>query len=85
MTSNNALMAQMGIVGVVVMKESNMAPYFPKVGNLNGSCTDMHSVAGPLSSSSGNLFALSDRSNKTLDPVLLPFPSLLAQWPPSWI
>ena len=57
MTSNNAFVAQMFINGVVVMKESNMALYFPEAGNLNGSNADMCSnVAGPLSSSLGDFF-----------------------------
>ena len=51
---------------VVVTHESNMASYFSEAGNLNGSnaymCSD---VAGPLSSGSGDLFELSERSNTT--------------------
>ena len=48
MTSNNAFVAWICIVGVV----GNMALYFPEVGNLNGSNADMCSdVAGPWSSS----------------------------------
>ena len=65
MMSNNASVARMGIVGAVVTKESNIALYFPKAGNLNGSIADMHSdVAGQSTSGSGNLFAFSDGSNK---------------------
>ena len=44
MTSNNAFAARTCIVGVVVMNESNMASYWPKAGNLNGSmqtCSDV--------------------------------------------
>ena len=52
-----------------------MVSYFPEMGNLNGSNVDMCSdVAEPSISGSGDLFELSDRSNKTLDPVLLLFP-----------
>ena len=59
MTSNNAFAAQMCIAGVVVMNESNMGLYFPKVGNLNGSNADMCSdVSGPSSSSLDELFEL---------------------------
>ena len=48
---------------VVVKHEFNMV-YFPKVGNLNGSNTDISSdVAGSSISASGNLFELSDRSH----------------------
>ena len=66
MMSNNAFMAGTCIVGVVVTNESNIALYFPKAWNLNGSNADMCSdVAGPLSSSLGVLFKLSNRSNKT--------------------
>ena len=51
---------------VVVRHESNMASYFPEAGNLNDSNADICSdVTGPTSSSSGNLFKLSDRSNCT--------------------
>ena len=49
---------------VVVTHDSNMASYFPEAGNLNGRNDDMCSdVAGPSSSSSGDLFEISDRSN----------------------
>ena len=52
--------ARMCIVGVVVTKESNMASYFPKAGNVNGSNADVCSdVAGPSSSVSGELFYFS--------------------------
>ena len=63
------------IVAVAVTaNESNMASYFPEAGNLNSSNADICSdVAGPSSSGSGDLFELSDRSNNTLDPVLLLF------------
>ena len=71
MTSNNAFAAQTCIVVVVVTNESNMASYFPEAGNLNGSNTEMcYDVAGPSSSGSGDLFELSDRSDKT-DPESL--------------
>ena len=60
---NNALAARTCIVVVVVTHESNMASYFPKAGNLNGSNADICSdVAGPSSSGSGDLFEPSDRS-----------------------
>ena len=53
-----------------------MALYFPEAGNLNGSNANMCSnVAWSWSSSSGDLFELSDRSNET---IILPFLSLLA-------
>ena len=55
------------IVVVVVTNESNMALYFLEAGNLNGSNANMCSdVAGQSSSSSSNLFELSDRSNGTI-------------------
>ena len=51
---------------VVVTYESNMASYFSEAGNFNGSnaymCSD---AAGPSSKGSGDLFELSDKSNKT--------------------
>ena len=57
---------------VVVTNESRMALYFPEKGNLNGTTADMCSgVAGLSSSSSCNLFELSDSSNET---IILPFP-----------
>ena len=50
-----------------------MALYFPEVGNLNGSNANMCSnVAGSWSSSSGDLFELSDRSNETIILLFLP-------------
>ena len=53
-------------VVVVVTNESNMTSYFPEAGNLNGSNADISSdVAGPSRSGSGDMFELSDRSNKT--------------------
>ena len=53
-----------------------MALYFPEAGNLNGSNANMCSnVAWSWSSSSGDLFELSDRSNET---IILLFLSLLA-------
>ena len=59
----NAFAARTCIVEVVVTNESNMVSYFPEAGNLNGSNADVCSdVAGPSSSSLGNLFELSDRS-----------------------
>ena len=76
MTSNTALAAQTCIVGVVVTNKSNMGSFFPEAGNSNGSNAGMCSdVAGLLSTGSGDLFELSDRSNKT-DPVV--FSPLLA-------
>ena len=53
---------------VVVTNESNMASYFPEAGNLNNSSNaDMCSeVSGASSSSQGDLFALSDKSNETI-------------------
>ena len=64
------------IVRVVLTNKSNMASYFPEAGNLNGSNADLCSdVAGPSSRGSGDLFELSDRSNKT---IILVFPPLLA-------
>ena len=61
--------------------ESNMASYFPEEGNLNGRNTDMCSdVAGPSSSGSGDLFELSERSNKA-DPESLNRAD--HYWPPS--
>ena len=61
MTSNNAFAVRTCIVGVVVTNESNMASFFPDAGNLNGSNADMCSdVTGPSSSSSSDLFELSD-------------------------
>ena len=61
---------------VVVTNESNMASYFPRAGNLNGSSADMcFDMAGPSRSSLGDLFELSDRSNET---IILLFSSLLA-------
>ena len=63
MTSNNAFVAQMCMVGVVVTNESNMVLYFLEAGNLTGSNADMCSdVAGPFCSFLSNLFELSDRS-----------------------
>ena len=76
MTSNSAFAARKCIVGVVVTNESNVASYFPEAGSLNGSNANMCSdVAGPSSSGSGDLFELSDRWNKTLDPVPPPYPT----------
>lgn len=50
-----------------------MALYFPEAGNLNGSNANMCSnVAGSWSSSSGDLFELSDRSNETIILLFLP-------------
>ena len=64
------------------MNKSNMMLYFPVAGNLKGSNADMCSdLAGPWSSSSGDLFELSDRSNKT-DPESLN--KAMHYWPPSW-
>ena len=66
LTSNNAFAARTCTVGVVVTHESNMASYFLEAGNLIGSNSDMCSdVAAPSSSGWGDLFELSDRSNKT--------------------
>ena len=49
-----------------IPNESNIASYFPEAGNINGSNADMCSdAAGPLSKGQGDLFVLSDRSNKT--------------------
>ena len=74
MTSNNAFAARTGIVGVVVMNESNMTSYFPEAGNLKGSNADIFSdVTGP--SSHGLDDCLSFQIG--LDPVLLLFPPLL--------
>ena len=74
---------QMCIVGVVVTNKSKMALYFPKAGNLKGSNADMCSdVAGLSSSSSSNLFVLSDGSNKT-DTEYLNW--VIHYWPPTWI
>ena len=56
-----------GIVGVVVTNEFNMVLNFPEARNLNGNNADMCSdVVGPSSSSAGDLFELSDRSNKLI-------------------
>ena len=67
MTSNNAFAARSCIVGVVVTNESNMASYFPEARNLIDSNADMCSnVGGPSSNGSGDLFELSDKSNKTV-------------------
>ena len=47
------------------MHEFNMASYFPKARNLNGSIADVmvcSDVAGPSISGSGDLLELSDRS-----------------------
>ena len=56
-----------------------MASYFPEAGNLNGSNANMCSnVAGSWSSSSGDLFELSDRSNETIILLFLPLLALLA-------
>ena len=64
---------------VVVTNESNMASYFPEVKNLNGSYADMCSdMAGPSSSGSGDLFELSDRSNKTFISLFPPLLALMA-------
>ena len=83
MMSNNAFVARTCIVGVVVTSESNMAPYFPEAGNLNGINADMCSdVAGPSSSSSGDLFELSDMSRSH---ILTIYPATSTTWPPSWI
>ena len=59
-----------------------MASYFPEAGNLNGSnagtCSD---VAEPSSSGFGDLFELSDKSNKTnillFHPLLAPLATIL--------
>ena len=56
-----------------------MVSYFPEAGNLNGSNANMCSnVAGSWSSSSGDLFELSDRSNETIILLFLPLLALLA-------
>ena len=69
------------IVVVVATNESNMASYFPKEGNLNGSDATMCSdVAGPLSSGSGDCFELSYRSNKANTESLF---KATEYWPPS--
>ena len=71
MTSNSAFATRTCIVGVVVTNESNIASYFPKAGNVNGSnanvCSDM---AGPSISGSRDLFKLSDGSEKKISPLL---------------
>ena len=75
MMSNNAFVARTCIVGVVVTSESNMAPYFPEAGNLNGINADMCSdVAGPSSSGSGDCLSF----QICLDPIFLLFTPLLA-------
>ena len=57
------------MVGDVVTNESNMASYFPEEGNLNGSIADMTCIlmwiGRGVDRGSGDLFELSDRSNKT--------------------
>ena len=58
MTSNYAFAAPTCAVRVLVTNKSNMASYFPKARNLNGSNAD---VAGPSSSGSGNLLEFSER------------------------
>ena len=79
MMKNNAFAVQMCIVVVVVTNESNMASYFPKVGNLNGSNADMCSdVAGLSSTGLCDLFELSDRSNETMILQFPPKPAPLA-------
>ena len=66
MTSNNAFAA---LWEFVVPNKLNMTSYFPEARKLNGSDDDMCSnVAGRSGSGSGDLFELSDQSNKT-DPV----------------
>ena len=76
MTSNNDFAAQTCIVVVVVMNKSNMALYFPEVGNLNGSNADMCSdVAEPSSSGLGDLFELGK--------MKLLFYYVPHYWPPS--
>ena len=74
-TPNKAFAARMCIVWVVVMNESNMAPYFPEAGNFNSSNADMCfnvvglSMVGLSRSGSGDLFELWDRSNKIVSPT----------------
>ena len=68
-----------GMVVVVVMNKANMVLYFPEARNLNGSNADMCSdVAGPSSSSSGDLFELSDKLSETISLLFSPLQALEA-------
>ena len=74
--SNNAFVARTCIVGVVVMYEYNMVLYFLEAGNLNGSSADICSDMAGLSSIAARVNCLT--LDVARDPVLLPFPPLLA-------